>query len=129
MAKAKVSKSNTAYTELCNFIGKNEHIEGIVFGPWTNGDVPDDGKNWTLGYGEPSPPPVPFEKRGILLTLRQAKGYMDGWTFSGFWGSCACYATYIWTSERVICVTQYDGATGLTSMPRHPIAVMPDMPP
>lgn len=106
-----------AYEELLKFIEDDEVVEGIVFGAW----------GWD-GYAEPDEPPVPKDKRGVLLTLEQAKPMMNDWCFDGGYGAPDCYATYVWTNKRVIWVTQYDGSTGLDSAPRHPINVMPSMP-
>lgn len=106
-----------AYEDLQNYLEENETVEAIVFGPW----------GW-YGYCEPEPPPVPPDKRGQILTLEEAKPFMQDWSFYGGYGAPECYAVYIWTDQRIIWVTQYDGSTGLNSAPRNPQAVMPDMP-
>jgi hypothetical protein len=118
----------SAYEELQEYIAENEKIEAIIFGPWGWGSSPADGKDWEKGYGEQDEPYVPYDIRGKVLTLDQAEQYMQGWSFYGGYGAPDCYATYIWTNQRVIWVTQYDGATSLDSAPRNPIAIMPDMP-
>lgn len=118
----------SAYSELREFLNDGEAIEAIVFGPWGWGFAPQDGEEWERGYEEPSAPPVPFEMRGKVLSEEQAEPYMQSWSFYGGYGAPDCYATYIWTTERVIWVTQYDGATGLDAAPRNPAETMPDMP-
>jgi len=106
-----------AYAELLDEMQEGEQVEAIVFGNW----------GWD-GFEEPIPKPVPIKKRNKILTLEQAKPYMKGWSFNGGYGAPECYAVYIWTNQRVLWVTQYDGATRLYSMPRNPIACNPGMP-
>lgn len=117
-----------AWSDLQKELQDGEAVEAIVFGPWGWGSAPQDGKAWDLGYGEPSPPPVPFEQRGTVLSADVAREYMHGWSFRGGYGAPCCYAVRIWTTHRVLWVTQYDGSTGLNSSPRHPVAMVPDMP-
>ena len=111
-----MNEEQNALKELKEFLGKGEVIEGIVFGDW--GSI----------LTEPNPPPVPRYKRGKVLSLKVAGALMKGWTFNGDYGSVSCYATYVWTNKRVIWVTQYDGATWLSSVPRNPTPTFPDMP-
>ncbi len=135
----------SAYQELIDELGEGEEVEFIIFGAWGWGHSPEcreheDCKQnvdlalqcssgaWELAYGEPNPPPVPFDMRGVLLTLENAKPYMLTWKFSGGYGSPDCYATYIWTNFRVLFVSQYDGSTRLISAPRNPIRIIPEMP-
>ena len=108
---------DNAFDDLQDFLMSGECVEGLVFGVW----------GWD-GFKEPGPPPVPKDKQGVLMQLEDAKPFMEGWSFDGGYGAPTCYATYIWTDKRVIWVTQYDGSTGLDSMPRHPANVIPDMP-
>lgn len=117
----------SAWDDLHDFLEGGEEVEAVVFGPWGWGSF-IEGRGWEPGYGEPNPPPVPFEKRGVLLDALEAMPYMRGWSFDGGYGAPMCYAVRIWTNRRVIWVTQYDGATWLDSAPRHPTAHMPDMP-
>jgi len=111
-----------AYEELIAYLDDDERVERIVFGKWGWGNGRDK-----LGFGEPDPPPVPFDQRGKLLTLDEARPYMEGWCFDGGYGAPECYATYIWTDRRVIWVSQYDGSTWLCSALRHPSHCWPDM--
>ena len=105
-----------AHEELTEYLEDGEVIQGIVFGAF----------GWD-GFGEPQPPLVPSNKRGVVLSFEEAKPYMVGWSFYGGFGHPKCYACYIWTDKRVIWVTQYDGATNLDSAPRNPINIVPDM--
>jgi hypothetical protein len=118
----------SAIEELMIEMQDDETVEKIVFGPWGWGSAPVDGESWKPGYGEPDPPPVPFDKRGVLLSLEEAAHMMQSWHFGGGYGAPNCYATYIWTNKRILWVTNYDGATKLDWVPRSPIATMPYMP-
>ena len=106
-----------AYDDLVKFLDDDEKVEALVFGPY----------GWD-GYEEPENQPVPKDKRGVVLTLEEAKPFMQGWSYYGGYGAPKCYASYIWTNQRVIWVTQYDGATGMDGAPRHPVNIVPDMP-
>lgn len=106
-----------AWEELNAFLVTGETIEAIVFGQY----------GWN-GYGEPQPPAVPAEKQGVILTPAEAEPLMKSWKFYGGYGSPNCYAVYVWTSARVIWVTQYDGSTSLSSAPRNPTQCIPVMP-
>jgi len=105
-----------AYKDLIDYLEDGEVVEALVFGEY----------GWS-GYSEDTIF-VPKDKQGVLLTLEEAEPMMHGWTYDGGYGAPQCYATYIWTNKRVIWVTQYDGSTGLDSMPRNPLACKPDMP-
>lgn len=105
-----------AYTELLEELRDDEVVESIVFGEWGWG-----------GFLEPEDNKILPENQGVLLTLDQAKPLMQDWSFHGGYGSPECYATYIWTNKRVMWVTQYDGSTTLSSMPRNPEPGMPYM--
>jgi hypothetical protein len=101
---------SNAYAELIEFLEDGEIVEGIVFGEF----------GWGSHYAEPEPYPVPETYQGTLLSLEDAKDLMQGWQFDGGFGAAECYPVYVWTNKRVIFVTEYDGATGLNSLPRHP---------
>ena len=118
----------SAIEELKEYLNEGETVEGIVFGAWGWGSAPQEGEDWDVGYFEPDNIPVPYDMRGKVLTLEQAEPYMTGWNFFGGCGAPNCYATYVWTTQRVIWVTQYNGETELDSAPRNPLAMMPDMP-
>jgi len=129
--RKKNSKSNepaSAWAELLGYLEPGETVEALVFGAWGWGSEPEPGCEWEPYDTEPSPPPVPFNKRGVPLSLVEAGPMMLAWKFRGGYGSPTCYATWIWTDRRVIWVTQYDGSTRLSSMPRHPCNSMPYMP-
>lgn len=118
MSKIKID----AARELFDMLEPGEAIESIVFGAWGWGS--DGGEP---AYNEPDPPPVPMAKRGDVLAWAEAEPYMHGWQFSGEHGAPDCYAVTVWTNRRVFWVQEYDGATGLTSAPRHPFPHWPRM--
>lgn len=121
-------KSN-AYEELIAKLADGEKIEKIIFGPWSWGTAPSHPEDkWELGYGEPDPPPVPFDLRGKLLDIDVARPLMSKWSFDGGYGAPDCYAIFAWSNLRVFWVTQYDGSTSLDSAPRNPETCMPGMP-
>lgn len=111
-------RSDSAYAELMKELEAGEKVEGIVFGKYGWG-----------GFGEDEiSDPIPQDKIGKLMTLDEARPYMQSWSFIGGFGSPDCYATYIWTNKRILWVTQYDGSTCLDSAPRNPVDCIPDMP-
>ena len=119
-----------AYDELMAYLEPGEVVEAIVFGAfgWGSWDDDDEGSN-SMGYHEDMLKEfIPWDKRGKVLTLEEARPHMQCWSFDGGFGAPECYATYVWTNQRVIWVTQYDGSTGLDSMPRNPVACVPSMP-
>lgn len=122
----------SAYDDIISILEEGESVEGIVFGPFGWGRVPQDGETWDYGYGEPGEetgeePPVPFDMRGKVLTLEEARPYMQGWSFYCGHGAPECYSAYIWTNKRIFWVSEYDGATKLDYMPRNPTDCMPVM--
>ena len=102
-----------AYEDLLEYLEDGEVVEGIVFG--------------AFGEKEQEPPPVPVDRRGVVLTLEEAKPFMMDWSFHTDYGAAECYAAYIWTNMRLIWITQIDGAAGLDSAPRNPVNIVPYM--
>lgn len=125
-----------AYEELIAELGDDETVEGIVFGTFlhadfTNRDNKDVPPLQRPGLREPDPPPVPFEKRAIVLSLSEAEPYMQNWRFSTTRLMLAgdlpsSYAVYIWTNQRILWVNSYESSNGLMSAPRHPVATIPE---
>lgn len=105
-----------AFDDLLEYLEPREEIEAVVFGPYGWNGYCEEGKF------------VPDKKKGVVLTADEAAPFMKGWSFDGDFGAPSCYAVYVWTNKRVIWVTQYDGATWLSSAPRNPTACMPEMP-
>ena len=86
-----------------------EPIEAIVVGPhdhakWRNAPVGVD-ENIVLT------PDVALTK----LNVEYNNGY----------GGADCFPMYAWTKSRVFFISEYDGSTGLSFVPRHPVAGEP----
>jgi hypothetical protein len=108
-----------AYEELGKFLEKGEIVEAIVFGAY----------GWDSAQRLPNiENPVPLDKIGVVMSLKEAKPFMMSWAFNGGYGLPDCYAVRIWTNMRVLWVTQYDGSTSLDSCYRNPVNCIPDMP-
>ena len=126
----------SAWTELQDTLRESEFIISICFGAYGWGSLPADldkaadrPSEEFYGFNEENlASRIPWNKRAVLLSPEEAEPLMNFWSFYGGYGAPEAYATYIWTNERVIWVTQYDGATGLSSMPRHPEPCTPNMP-
>jgi hypothetical protein len=82
-----------------------------------------------MGWGDYGSEIVPNYKdmpKGKLITLEQAKPFLD-YEYDTGYGAPELPAIYAWTQDRVIAVSQYDGATGFFSIPRNPIDCLPTM--
>jgi len=113
-----MTETKNAYNDLMRVLEEGEIVEAIVFGEF----------GWS-GFGEEDiNNPIPKDKIGVVMTIEEAKPLMDGWSYFGGYGSPDCYATNVWTNQRIIWVTQYDGSTNLDSAPRNPKDGVPDMP-
>ena len=64
--------------------------------------------------------------RSAALTVTNSAA--AGWQIFNGYGAPQAYAMYVWTNQRVLWITQYDGSTHLDGMPRNPEAVVPEMP-
>ena len=92
-------------------------IEAIVIGEFGWG-------GWG-GFDESNP--IPKDKRNVVLTWDQARPLLDYQYHIGY-GAPDCHAITVWTESKVMWVTQYDGATRVSTAPRHPIDHEPEMP-
>lgn len=99
-----------------------EPIEGIVIGAFGWGSIDDEPGE---AYGE-SQHSVPLGMRGCVLPWEQARPLLDYGYDSGY-GAPGCHKVTAWTATQVIFVGTYDGATWVTSVPRHPGAHDPKM--
>ena len=54
-----------------------------------------------------------------VLSWHEARPLLDYDYDDGF-GAPDCHAVYVWTEDKVLWVTQYDGATTNSSAPRNP---------
>ena len=86
-----------------------EKIEGVVIGE--------------AGWGCEEKENIPKNK---LLSWEEAKKYLD-YNFHDGYGSPECHAITAWTPTKVMFIVEYDGATDIKSVPRHPQAHEPEM--
>lgn len=84
-------------------------IIGAVIGP-------DDRKH----FAERSNRPL----YGKLISWDVARPVLDYEYDNGYDGA-DCHAVYAWTETQVLFVSEYDGATGINSIPRNPTACEP----
>lgn len=87
-----------------------ETIEAIVVG------VHDD-RRWD------EKDPLPDEN--VILSREAGMAKLDEEYDSGY-GGADCYPMYAWSKSWVFFIHEYDGATSLASVPRHPIATKPE---
>jgi hypothetical protein len=73
-----------------------------------------------VGRKEGLPEPV----SGRTLSWEEAGPILDYEYDDGF-GGAECHAIYAWTENRVLFVSEYDGATSVQWLPRHPIDCVP----
>jgi len=66
------------------------------------------------------PPARHPDKLNRVLSWEEAAPILDE-EYNNSYGGADCWPVTAWTANRVIYVTEYDGATGVTSVPRHPI--------
>jgi hypothetical protein len=62
---------------------------------------------------------------GKLLSWEAARPIID-YEYDNGYGSAGCHAVYAWTETQVIFVSEYDGATGISEVPRNPTAGTPE---
>ena len=99
-----------------------EEIIGVVIGEfgW--------GRGWgSLGYEEEKcKKQIPWEIRGRVLSWDEAKEWLD-YEYDPGYGAPECHAVFAWAKNRVFFVQEYDGATCVSWIPRHPIPCKPTM--
>lgn len=95
---------------------EGEAIESVVIGEMGWGD-----------YGNAGVPQYAEQRREELLTWDQAKPMLD-YDFDDSYGAPGCNAIYVWTTNRVLFISQYDGSTNIEWVPRNPLACKPSMP-
>lgn len=78
-------------------------------------------------YGGPYVPRLRPRFLNVVLTPRRAKELLS---YKGgcLNGAVSCHPVYIYTTTRVLFVTQYDGHTTFNSVPRNPMNVKVVMP-
>jgi hypothetical protein len=93
-----------------------EEIEAVVIGEM----------GWE-DYGAEDVPNYEKQPKGKVIDWEEAKKWID-YEFDSGYGAPGCNAIYVWTTNKVMCIVQYDGSTRIHSIPRNPTDVMPDMP-
>lgn len=66
---------------------------------------------------------VPLKK---VVPWSEARPFLDYQYDTGF-GGADCHPVYAWTPTRVLFVHEYDGSTGVVSVPRNPTDCMPEL--
>jgi hypothetical protein len=66
----------------------------------------------------------PCSDENVILSREDGLRKVDEEYDSGY-GGADCYPLYAWTKSRVFFVGEYDGATGLSYVPRDPVSVEP----
>lgn len=104
----------TFLNDLEEYIG-DEQVSSIVIGEMGWDHYNEVGKE------------ISSDLKGFLLNWDEARPLLN-YEYDSSYGVPECHSVYIWTKSRVIFVAQYDGSTSITSVPRDPIAVIPEMP-
>ena len=89
---------------------EGEPIQGIVLGESDCNEAQASKNKWNR-----------------VLSWEEAQPLIDYDFWSGF-GSPGCQAITAWTENRVIFISQYDGSTEITWVPRNPVDHEPGMP-
>lgn len=66
----------------------------------------------------------PLPDENVLLAPEVALAKLDVEYENGF-GAAGCFPIYAWTKSRVFFIGEYDGSTGISWVPRNPIAMPP----
>ena len=69
---------------------------------------------------------VPKDKWGVLLGP-ESLSLLDKDFNCGFTSVCQAQPVVAWTKESVLVLSEYDGAVGMTAIPRNPTAFMPEI--
>lgn len=111
----------TAETDLRDYMTENlpnDAVVAIVFGRYGHGFDYEQDRERT---------PQPYPPVGKILSLDEARPFLQSWAFVGGFGSAACYPVWIWTTTAVLFVHEYDGSTGLAHVPRAPSEGIPGL--
>lgn len=119
-----------AMDDLKKFLKKKkieEPIETITFGNWGGDNDEENYERFTEDspYFTPKSRIIPKDMKNKCLTEKEAEPFMKGWTFYNGYGYPQTYASYIWTTNHIIWVTEYDGSTKLDFAPRNPSNIIP----
>ena len=78
-------------------------------------------------YGNENIPNYDKQPRGKVIEWEEAKQWLN-YDFDSGYGSPNCNAIYVWTTDKILFIVQYDGSTSMHSIQRNPIDCMPQMP-
>jgi len=102
----------TIWNDFSAELRDGEAVVAAVFGEW-------QGEGWQ-GF-------VPESMQGKPLTIDEAKPLMEGWHVDEEYGYAQCHPVVLWTNQRVIWLTIYDGSVGIDYAPRDPAPFMPSL--
>lgn len=68
---------------------------------------------------------APMADENVILTREAGMHKLDEDYDNGF-GGADCFPMYAWTKTRVFLMTEYDGSTGMSWVPRNPMNVAPE---
>ena len=75
----------SAYEEIVSILAHDEVIEAIR--------IDDDDFSYDIK--------VPGFIKGKIITLEEAKPYLEGWSFENGFGEINCLTLYIWSNKRI----------------------------
>lgn len=106
-------------------LANGEPIIGVVIG--RTGWASEYDEDETNDYGSDKIPAYSSQKHNVLVTWEEAKPMLN-YEFDSGYGSPGCNAITVWTTNWIIAVSQYDGATAPFRLPRNPVNHIPCMP-
>jgi hypothetical protein len=78
------------------------------------------GQHYRMKYDSPA-----AADENVVLSAADGLAKIDVEYDAGY-GGADCFPFYAWTKSRVYFVGEYDGATGLNWVPRHPVDMEPN---
>jgi hypothetical protein len=100
-----------------------EAINAIVVGEFGWGPEPDDSAYGFLSSERRRP--IPKKLKFIPVKWEEVADYLD-YNYDRDYGGPDCHKIYAWTNSWIIYVDEYDGATQVSRIPRHPVPCEPD---
>lgn len=67
----------------------------------------------------------PRDKTNVKLSREEGLAILDE-EYDNSFGGADCYPFYAWSENYLFTVSEYDGATGVSAWPRHPVNCIPD---
>lgn len=91
--------------DILHVVGEEDIIGIVLSEDYTNRSIPEDLESKVVSW----------EEVESLLDYEYSTGR----------GSQDCHSIYAWTETRVIFISEYDGSTNVTSLPRNPVDISP----